>query len=433
MMMRNSPDEIISRSRSFLRLKLRGKLLLITGVGTVLLLAAALYGFWATWSGTRILSDQLRVHTVASRELAHMQSGIITSLELMGIAIAVAFIWFLSVLHRAILVPAKTVTGILERLAEGDFSATVSVRSSDEFGQIAASAGHIQAQLGALIAGIRQATQQVSVGISNMRQSAERTDDALSRQDSETEQVAAAMHEMATTSQEVARNTAETAQATQDARSRSQEGALASANAIGGIESLTARVHEAAEAVGRMKGRAKNIGEILAVIAQVSEQTKLLALNAAIEAARAGEQGRGFAVVADEVRSLAQRTQTSTEQIQEIIERLQDGVQETVQAMERVSADAATSEVQVETAASSLAEIVGAVKRIDEMSLQIATAAEEQTAVANEVSRNLTTIAEGSRQADGYARAAADQSRQLESLMGEVATLVKRFRIPESH
>ena len=181
------------------------------------------------------------------------------------------------------------------------------------------------------------------------------------------------------------------------------QGALASANAIGGIESLTARVHEAAEAVGRMKGCAKNVGEILAVVAQVSEQTKLLALNAAIEAARAGKQGRGFAVLADEVRSLAQRTRTSTKQIQEIIERLQDGVQETVQAMGRVSADAATSEVHVETAASSLAEIAGAAKRIDEMSLRIATAAEEQAAVANEVSRNLAAIAEGSRQADGYA------------------------------
>ncbi|MHB8348561.1 MAG: methyl-accepting chemotaxis protein [Acidiferrobacterales bacterium] len=430
--MRNAPDEEISKPRSFLRLKLRGKLLLITGVGTALLLSAALYGLWTTWSGTQVLGGQLRAHTAASLELAHMRSGILTSLKLMGLAIIIAFAWFLAVLHRAILVPARAVTEHLERLAQGNFSESVLVRGGDEFGQIAVSAAHIQAELGALIAGIREAARQVSDGISSMRQSAERTDSALSRQDSETEQVAAAMHEMATTSQEVARNTAETAHATQDARSRSQEGALASANAIGGIESLTARVHEASEAVGRMKGRAQNIGEILAVIAQVSEQTKLLALNAAIEAARAGEQGRGFAVVADEVRSLAQRTQTSTEQIQEIIERLQDGVQETVKAMERVSADAVTSEVQVEAAASSLAEIVGAVKRIDEMSLQIATAAEEQTAVANEVSRNLTAIAEGSRQADGYARTAADQSRHLESLMSHVATLVQRFRLPEN-
>lgn len=431
--MRNSPSELVADPHTFLRLKLRGKLLLITGVGTLLLLSAAGYGFWTIWSGTQVLSAQLHEHSAASREITHMQSEILASLEFMGLAIAVAFMWFLFVLQRAILVPARAVTGVLGRLAEGDFSTVVSVQSCDEFGQIAASASHIQVQLGTLIAGIRRATRLVSEGISSMRQSTERTDEALSRQDSETEQVAAAMHEMATTSQEVARNTAETAKATQDARSRSQEGALASTNALGGIESLTARVREAAEAVGRMKGRAQNIGEILAVIVQVSEQTKLLALNAAIEAARAGEQGRGFAVVADEVRSLAQRTQTSTAQIQEIIERLQEGVQETVQAMERVKADAATSEVQVEAAATSLAEIVGAVKRIDEMSLQIATAAEEQTAVANEVSRNLTAIAEGSRQADGYARDAADQSRHLEGLMGEVGALVQWFRLSEDH
>ena len=428
--MKNDLGEATPKRGSVLSLQLRGKLLLITGVGTILLLAAALYGLWTTWSGTRVLGVQLGAHSAGRQELAHMQLGIRTSLELMVFAIAVSFVWFMVVLHRAVLMPAKTVTRFLDRLAQGDFSGTVPEQGGDEFGQIAASAGHIQAQLGSLIAGIRHATKQMGDGISSMRQTAELTDGALSKQDSETEQVAAAMHEMATTSQEVARNTAATAQATQDARSRSQEGALASANAIGGIESLSARVHEATEAVGRMKGRAQNIGEILAVIVQVSEQTKLLALNAAIEAARAGEQGRGFAVVADEVRSLAQRTQTSTEQIQEIIGRLQEGVQETVDAMARVSADATTSETQVEAAATSLSDIVGAVKRIDEMSLQIATAAEEQTAVANEVSRNLTAIAEGSRQADEYARTAADQSRHLESLMGEVAALVQRFKLP---
>ena len=181
--------------------------------------------------------------------------------------------------------------------------------------------------------------------------------------------------------------------------------------------------------IQRVEEQAENIGKILDVVTQITEQTNLLALNAAIEAARAGEQGRGFAVVAEEVRSLATRTHASTAQIQEMISQLQGGTRDAVEVMDRVRSEADASEEQVESAAISLAEIVEAIKQIDQMSSQIATAAQEQSDVANEVSRNLVAITDESKQARDYAGNTAESSRRLEALTDDVTELTRRFRL----
>ena len=317
----------------------------------------------------------------------------------------------------------------LERLAEGDFSVPVQTRTRDELGRIAVGAGRVQEQVGQLISGIRQAVIQLGDGMREMRGIAERTDQELTQQESETEQVAAAMNEMAATSREVSRHSEETSKATRSAQALSQQGALASTNAIGSIGGLSSRVREAAEVIRRVEEQAENIGKILDVVTQITEQTNLLALNAAIEAARAGEQGRGFAVVAEEVRSLATRTHASTAQIQEMISQLQGGTRDAVEVMDRVRSEADASEEQVESAAISLAEIVEAIKQIDQMSSQIATAAQEQSDVANEVSRNLVAITDESKQARDYAGNTAESSRRLEALTDDVTELTRRFRL----
>ena len=419
---------------NFIQASLRNKLFVITGTGTTLLLAAALYGLWSTWSGSQALNSLLQgfgTENVAAAQAAvqRIDAGVKISLMMMAGAIVVAFVWFLYVVQRAIISPAKALVADLERLAEGDFSVPVQTRTRDELGRIAVGAGRVQEQVGQLIAGIRQAVIQLGDGMREMRGIAERTDQELTQQESETEQVAAAMNEMAATSREVSRHSEETSKATRSAQALSQQGALASTNAIGSIGGLSSRVREAAEVIRRVEEQAENIGKILDVVTQITEQTNLLALNAAIEAARAGEQGRGFAVVAEEVRSLATRTHASTAQIQEMISQLQGGTRDAVEVMDRVRSEADASEEQVESAAISLAEIVEAIKQIDQMSSQIATAAQEQSDVANEVSRNLVAITDESKQARDYAGNTAESSRRLEALTDDVTELTRRFRL----
>lgn len=419
---------------NLIQASLRNKLFVITGTGTTLLLAAALYGLWSTWSGSQALNSLLQgfgTANVAAAQAAvqRIDAGIKLSLMMMAGAIVIAFVWFLYVVQRAIISPAKALVADLERLAEGDFSVPVQTLTRDELGRIAVGAGQVQEQVGQLISGIRQAVIQLGDGMREMRGIAEHTDQELTQQESETEQVAAAMNEMAATSREVSRHSEETSKATRSAQALSQQGALASTNAIGSIGGLSSRVREAAEVIQRVEAQAENIGKILDVVTQITEQTNLLALNAAIEAARAGEQGRGFAVVAEEVRSLATRTHASTAQIQEMISQLQGGTRDAVAVMDRVRSEADASEEQVESAAISLAEIVEAIKQIDQMSSQIATAAQEQSDVANEVSRNLVAITDESKHARDYAGNTAESSRRLEALTDDVTELTRRFRL----
>src|SRR5699024_2663108 len=223
---------------------------------------------------------------------------------------------------------------------------------------------------------------------------AETTLKAVVEQRTETDMVASAMNEMSTTVQEVARNTAQTAEASQGADDESKAGVLVAEEAIRGIEELIVEIESAAQVVQQVEADTESISAVLDVIQGIAEQTNLLALNAAIEAARAGEQGRGFAVVADEVRTLASRTQNSTEEIQDMIERLQNGVKRAVGAMTDAQERAKVGSECVEKASQSLHVIAAEVTTINDMNTQVATAAEEQSAVAEEINRNITTISD---------------------------------------
>ncbi|WP_373568468.1 methyl-accepting chemotaxis protein [Pseudomonas sp. LJDD11] len=200
------------------------------------------------------------------------------------------------------------------------------------------------------------------------------------------------MHEMSATAQQVARHAAEAANAADDADRCSQEGEHVMAATIETINQMRTEVANTAEVIRRLESDSERIGKVLEVIRSIAEQTNLLALNAAIEAARAGEQGRGFAVVADEVRTLAQRTAASTAEINQIISSVQTGAINAAQAIENGQARSQESVEQVARASDSLHRITVAVEAIRDMNRQIATAAEEQTSVAEDISRNLTQI-----------------------------------------
>ncbi|WP_374761353.1 methyl-accepting chemotaxis protein [Pseudomonas sp. sp1636] len=249
----------------------------------------------------------------------------------------------------------------------------------------------------------------------------------LGRQRQETEQVATAVNQMAATTLEVASNVARTAIATQEANRLASEGRAITAQTRTTIQRLSQSVGDTGETVTRLAQDSNEIGGVVDVIKGIADQTNLLALNAAIEAARAGEMGRGFAVVADEVRSLAQRTTESTEQIHQLIAKLQRTAEEAVMTMEIGRKQAAEGVAHVQHADLALSGISDAVANIAAMADQIAAAAEEQSSVADEINRNITNIAQLSDQTASEAQNSAALSAALTATAQGQCTLVDRF------
>ncbi|WP_442965269.1 methyl-accepting chemotaxis protein [Pseudomonas sp. FIP_A4] len=241
--------------------------------------------------------------------------------------------------------------------------------------------------------------------------------------------VASAMNEMSATVQEVARNANQTATASNDADLESKSGVRVASEALDGIDTLIQDIEKAAVVVRQLEADSASIDTVVGVINGIAEQTNLLALNAAIEAARAGEQGRGFAVVADEVRTLASRTQKSTEEIQRMIEQLQQGVGNAVQAMIAAQSRARSGSDCVARAAQSLGAIADEVGTINEMNTQIATAAEQQSAVAEEINRNITNISRIADTTSADATQTSQISEELVRLAAELNRLVGQFKL----
>jgi len=239
------------------------------------------------------------------------------------------------------------------------------------------------------------------------------TNDGVRRQQSESEQVATAMNEMTATVQEVARNASDAAHASQQADEAAQSGKLIVSQSIAGINNLSNEVQNTSSLLNQLQAETNEIDSVLGVIQSIAEQTNLLALNAAIEAARAGESGRGFAVVADEVRTLAQRSKQSTEEIQAIIEKLQAGAQNAVKAMNLGMDQAQRSVEQSNKAGESLNAITEAVAMISDMNGQIATASEEQAAVADEINRNIINIVQIADETSANAQTTAETTEEL--------------------
>lgn len=241
------------------------------------------------------------------------------------------------------------------------------------------------------------------------------------KQKEEVDKVATAMTQMSATVQEVARNATEAAEAAQRADDETTNGKNVVSQAIEAIDLLATEVDQAANVIHRLEHDSDEIGAVLDVIRGIAEQTNLLALNAAIEAARAGEQGRGFAVVADEVRTLAQRTQQSTQEIQNMIERLQAGAQDAVKAMEQGRTRAQAGVTQAAEAGASLETITNAVSTISDMNAMIATAAEEQSVVAEEINLNITSISDMADKMAASSQKSVNTRNEMKKLLEDLA------------
>ncbi|MDX3773181.1 methyl-accepting chemotaxis protein [Chromatiaceae bacterium AAb-1] len=315
-----------------------------------------------------------------------------------------------------------------QALGDGNLSARLEVRSNDEIGDLAHHFNQMGNALRELIGGIGNSATQIASAAEQLSAVTEQTSAGVNGQKQETDQVATAMNEMAATVQEVARNAEEAASAAQAADSQARQGSQVLQRALDEVDRLSAQVNETAGAMNRLDSDSASIGTVLTVINGIAGQTNLLALNAAIEAARAGEAGRGFAVVADEVRSLAQRTQQSTAQIEELITNLQQGAQNAVKLMDSSRSLAASTLELSREASDELQAITRTVSTIQSMNLQIATASEEQSVVAEEINRSVLNVRDIADQSAAAAEETAAASAELARLGQGLQGLISRFR-----
>ena len=330
---------------------------------------------------------------------------------------------------RQIVTPLAQTLEVAEYVASGDLSHDLTSARQDELGQLQRAMQSMTVGLRTLIGGISDGVTQIASAAEQLSAVTEQTSAGVNSQKVETDQVATAMNEMATTVQEVARNAEEASEAALAADQQAREGDKVVGEAIAQIERLAAEVGNSTVAMGDLKRESDKIGSVLDVIKSVAQQTNLLALNAAIEAARAGEAGRGFAVVADEVRSLAQRTQQSTEEIEELIVGLQSGTQQVATIMDNSRGLTDSSVELSRRAGTALENITRTVSTIQAMNSQIATAAEQQSAVAEEINRSVLNVRDVSEQTSAASEETAASSAELARLGIYLQTLVGRFRI----
>ena len=334
------------------------------------------------------------------------------------------------IIRRVIISRINVMRHTMEAMTDDeDLSRIVSVHAEDEVGAMGHSFNRMIGKFRCSLEAVAGVTRQLGEVSDRVASVAEKTHTAVLAQRSETDMVASAMNEMSATVQEVAQHASRTAAASSGADDQSRVGVTLASEALDGIDGLIQQIEQAAEVIRRVETDTASIGMVLGVINGIAEQTNLLALNAAIEAARAGEQGRGFAVVADEVRTLASRTQKSTGDIQATIEQLQHGVRNAVSVMEGARTRAYAGSDCVAKAAQSLNVIAGEVGTINDMNMQIATAAEEQTAVAEEINRNITTISDIADTTAADAQQTSQISDELVRLAAELNRLVSRFRL----
>ncbi|WP_295400438.1 PAS domain-containing methyl-accepting chemotaxis protein [uncultured Thiocystis sp.] len=330
---------------------------------------------------------------------------------------------------RTIFSPIRESVAAAKKIAAGDLNFPIHVARNNETAEILQAIKMLQSRLATVIGNIQESASGVAESVGQLALASNATHRLMGQQHQETDMVATAMNEMSATVAEVANNTTAAADAAHQASADAQAGRAIVRESVNGIQQLAEGVSEAAEAIGRLGDESENIGKILDVIRSIAGQTNLLALNAAIEAARAGEAGRGFAVVADEVRALAQRTQDATQEIQSMIQRLQEGSRSAVAVMKRGSEQAERSVLSASETDRSLDSITQSVDRINDMNAQIATAAEEQSAVVEEMNRNVESIRHLSMQTLESTDTVVSATGHLEDLAGRLASLVNQYRV----
>jgi len=347
------------------------------------------------------------------------------SLALLLILLLVSYI-----IARSILLPLNSTSKALVNLSEGegDLTQTLSTSGNDEVTILVTAFNNFVYKIKDTVIKVEEVGKSVNMSSRELSEITDTNKQQLESQHMETVQVSTAVNQMSATVLDIASSAEKAAFAAKQADNEAQEGMQVMQSTTQSIQLLASNVVSAASVINELETESQRIGSVIEVIKSIAEQTNLLALNAAIEAARAGEQGRGFAVVADEVRLLASRTQEATEEINQMIEKLQNQSKKAVQVMDENSENTKSTIDKVGNAAQSLKTIVSSVNEISDMNIQIASAAEQQSAAANEIDQSIVRIASLADESFKSGNQVAESSVNLETLGGQLDTLISTFK-----
>jgi len=386
--------------------------------------------------GTQAISENLKLYDAAILQIMSILQdrsrtfqniiimNIVSSLLLLFVALYV-----FSGFYVSLMTSINRIKETVHSMSVGDLTVDVKLDAKDEMQFIASDMNMMIEKINTLVSQVIDSVKHVVAASSQNGETSADTRDGVNKQNMELELVATAMNEMSATVHEVANNASSTAEATHNADKEANNGRAVVNQTIQSINDLSNEMQQASEVIKQLEADSEAIGTVLDVIRSIAEQTNLLALNAAIEAARAGEQGRGFAVVADEVRTLASRTQDSTQEIQNMIEKLQQGSRNAVGVMEVGMEQTEKTVTSAAEAGATLESITSAVDHITSMNQQIASAAEEQSSVADEINRNVVNVRDIAEQTADNANKTAENSAQLSDVAAQLENLVAGFKV----
>ncbi|MBZ0335580.1 methyl-accepting chemotaxis protein [Marinobacter sp. AL4B] len=385
---------------------------------------------WMIGAGVYV-TDINRVLAAAERDIDDtISEAMLFTLVATIVVVIVALIVGL-LIGRTVTVPLKNVSDMMQEIAngDGDLRHRLPEDGTDELAELGRRFNQFVIKMQTTIREVGITTDQVASAAEELSRVANETSQSVQEQGSETDQIASAINEMAATIQQISGNTNEVESAASDADRMAREGGETIASAQGAVTQLSGEIESTAASINALADKSGDIQQVLDVIHAVTEQTNLLALNAAIEAARAGEHGRGFSVVADEVRQLARRSAESADQIGEMIGGF---VAETKASVDRMNHSRRSSEETVERinhATSALNTIVGSIAQIHDQVTQIATAAEQQSQVAEEVNQNVVRIVDAAQRSDTGVTQTNEASHELARLGESLRELVAQFKV----
>ncbi|MEO3878445.1 methyl-accepting chemotaxis protein [Rheinheimera fenheensis] len=361
-------------------------------------------------------------------DYVNQQKTLTILLMLIAVAIAIVTVVFSPSLIVKPLNQLKTMVSELASVG-GDLTRRLPVSGSNEIGDVALKTNEFISTLQKMIGEVQQQLSELEQAAANIAQKTELTSNKAGEQTSHIEQVLTAIHQMQHAVQEIASNASLTNNATEDANKAADSSGKVIRQSMQQINVLAKDISQVVKAISDLEVESRNIVSVLEVIGGIAEQTNLLALNAAIEAARAGDAGRGFAVVADEVRTLASRTQQSTKDIHDMINRLQQGVSQAVSAMDNAKNQVAETEQHASSASSYLDNIVSGIANINDMATQIAAATEQQSTVAEHVNQTVNGISQNANELSDLARDTGNDGVRVRKLVQQVSAQVGRFKV----